>query len=249
MDASRDRILDAALRLLEEGGSPSMNAIAAAAGVSRATLYRRFPGSEALRAAIAEERDRADLLTVPPRARLLAAARQQLNAGGLDAMSIKSLAQQCRVGFSTVYDLFGDKDGLVVAMVSVLPVSVLLEAAPRRQAPLQDWLVWVCAAIIQVVREDSGLYRQLLGPGPSLGAARRTALSRIAPARAAIRDGLAAAVRERALVGTPEVLEVRLLGMAAAAAWSGMEPERVAQGFIAAHAPSAGDNVVSGGAL
>ncbi len=43
-----ERILDAARRLLEQSPAASLSDIAAAAGVSRATLYRRFPSRERL---------------------------------------------------------------------------------------------------------------------------------------------------------------------------------------------------------
>ena len=52
--ASRERILDAALAMVGEGGltSMSMDGLATRSGVSRATLYRLFPGKPAIFAAL-----------------------------------------------------------------------------------------------------------------------------------------------------------------------------------------------------
>lgn len=133
-------------------------------------------------------------------------------------------------------------------MVASMPL-LGWSAAPREQAPLQAWLARLCAAIIEILQEDEGLYRKLRSPGASSAAARHAALERVAPARRALLEGLAAAVRAGALEGLPATLGGQLLGMAMAAAWSGMEPEQAARGSISAHTPSAGDNVVSAGAL
>ena len=53
-DRVAEAILDAAADLLAEGGEPpSMSDVAAAAGISRATLYRYFPTREQLLQALA----------------------------------------------------------------------------------------------------------------------------------------------------------------------------------------------------
>ena len=54
--SARERILEAGLRLIGEGGLAdlSMDQLAEAAGVSRATLYRLFPGKSALFAGVIE---------------------------------------------------------------------------------------------------------------------------------------------------------------------------------------------------
>lgn len=51
---SRERILDAAQRLLEQSPSATLADIAAAAGISRSTLYRHFPDRGQMTAALAE---------------------------------------------------------------------------------------------------------------------------------------------------------------------------------------------------
>ena len=47
-DRTRKDLLSAAARLLKEGANPSMEDLAAAAMVSRATAYRYFPNLDAL---------------------------------------------------------------------------------------------------------------------------------------------------------------------------------------------------------
>jgi AcrR family transcriptional regulator len=49
---NRERILDAAERILERSPSATLTDIAAAAGVARSTLHRRFPNRDALLAAL-----------------------------------------------------------------------------------------------------------------------------------------------------------------------------------------------------
>lgn len=53
-ERSIEAVLDAAERLLAEGTDASTSAVAAAAGVSRVTLYAHFPTREALLEAVAE---------------------------------------------------------------------------------------------------------------------------------------------------------------------------------------------------
>jgi AcrR family transcriptional regulator len=54
-DRTAAAILDAAARVLSEHGSSNMADVAAAAGVSRATLYRYYPHREALLDALAAQ--------------------------------------------------------------------------------------------------------------------------------------------------------------------------------------------------
>ena len=51
---NRERILEAAKRMLERSPSATLADIAAAAGVARSTLHRRFPNRDALLAALQE---------------------------------------------------------------------------------------------------------------------------------------------------------------------------------------------------
>lgn len=51
-DAVRDRLLDAALTIIEGGGEPTMRSVAKAGGVSERTIYRYFESHDALTAAL-----------------------------------------------------------------------------------------------------------------------------------------------------------------------------------------------------
>jgi serine phosphatase RsbU (regulator of sigma subunit) len=58
---NRERILDAAERMLERSPSATLADIAAAAGVARSTLHRRFSNRDALLAALQDRPDESDL--------------------------------------------------------------------------------------------------------------------------------------------------------------------------------------------
>lgn len=49
--------------------------------------------------------------------RILDAARWLVELGGIEALSMRRLAQEADVSVRTIYNLFGDKDGLVEALV------------------------------------------------------------------------------------------------------------------------------------
>jgi AcrR family transcriptional regulator len=60
-DAARNRarVLEAAARLFEGGGPVTMERVAAAAGVGKATLYRRYPDVASIALALLDEHERA----------------------------------------------------------------------------------------------------------------------------------------------------------------------------------------------
>lgn len=49
--------------------------------------------------------------------RILDAARRLVDLGGIEGLSMRRLAQEADVSVRTIYNLFGDKDGLVEALV------------------------------------------------------------------------------------------------------------------------------------
>jgi len=225
MSEIRERIIDAAMRLLETDPAPAMSAVAQAAGVSRATLYRRFPGSDALWEAVRVERAaRAALPIGSPRERILRVARRCFSAQGLAGTPVQQLAAQAHVALATLYTRFGDKAGVLTALVDEIPLDGLRAAAAR--APGEAAAVYVprlVAALMAAVSADAGLVRLLLSPEPDLAAAQARARARTAP----IVDAVDAALGKEAAR--------QLIGLAVSAALWGGTPEAVSEGFLAGH--------------
>jgi AcrR family transcriptional regulator len=86
-DPATERILAAARPALTTDPTLSMAALAAAAGVSRATLHRHFRTRADLLAAVGVEPDPGT------RARVLAAAAQLISRDGLEALSMDDVAE------------------------------------------------------------------------------------------------------------------------------------------------------------
>ncbi|MGH8930602.1 MAG: TetR/AcrR family transcriptional regulator [Egibacteraceae bacterium] len=103
---SRDAVLAAARRACASGSRPTMDELAAAAGVSRATLFRVFGSREAVFEAIGVE------LPPPRRDQILAAAAELLAEQGLARLSMDELADHAGASRATLYRLFPGKPAL-----------------------------------------------------------------------------------------------------------------------------------------
>jgi AcrR family transcriptional regulator len=106
-----DRILDAARPLLAEEPAASLDRIAAAAGVSRATLYRHFASRARLLDALDLEPD------PDARARILQAAIELLDHESLRSLTMDEIAEQAGVSRATAYRLFPGKSALFAALL------------------------------------------------------------------------------------------------------------------------------------
>ena len=154
--ARRDRILHEARLMLAEGGRPAVEAIAAAAGISKAAFYREFPSRTALL-------DELNLEPEPaPRDRILRAALELVGAGGLAALSMDDLATRADVSRATLYRLFPGKAALLVGIVRAFSP---MEPIRDKVAAMQDEPPEV--VMPEIARTA---YRVIAGPdAPGLG--------------------------------------------------------------------------------
>ncbi|MFN8556731.1 MAG: helix-turn-helix domain-containing protein [Dehalococcoidia bacterium] len=119
--ARRARAVAIARALLAEGKTPTAEAIATAAGISRATYYRVVGGSHQ---ALLRE---AGYISEPPaRERVLTAATALLTEVGLSGLHMDAVAEHAGVSRPTLYRLFPGK-------------ADLLAAVTHRHAPFRGW--------------------------------------------------------------------------------------------------------------
>lgn len=142
--------------MLSGGARPSVEAIAGAAGVSKAAFYREFSSRNEL----------LDELRLDPepdaRDRLLRAAVELIGAGGLSSLVMDEVATRAGVSRATLYRLFPGKPALFVGVVRAFSP---LEAVAQAVAEMQDQPPEV--VMPHLART---VYRIVAGPeGPGLG--------------------------------------------------------------------------------
>jgi len=136
----------------------SMDELAAAAGVSRATLYRLFGSQQHLLAALGIE--------PPPtvRGRILETALELVGRRGLAELSMDELAAAAGVSRASLYRLFAGKEALFAALVRSFspfePIAAVLEAMGDR--PAAEVIPAVAQAMAAAMDGHMGLLLQLL---------------------------------------------------------------------------------------
>jgi AcrR family transcriptional regulator len=164
-------VLDAAARLLAAGGSGlTMRHLAAATGISRATLYRRYGGRAALihrlvraRRIPAETAHEPDMHT-----RILAAARTVFAQSGFAAATVEQIAQAAEVGPATVYRHFTSKEGLIAAFLKAnSPRRLLAALALTPSGELEDDLAAFATVVLTFLDENRDVIRLALLEGPA----------------------------------------------------------------------------------
>lgn len=162
------RILQAAQRLLRsQGPGFTMAQLAEAAGVSRATLYRRVPSREALAQRLrAQGIEPGAELGDPSRERILDATAALMNELGL-RFTLEQVAERAGVGLATVYRSFGDRDGLLRGfMAERSPRERLAAQLEDLEAPLEATLRSFVGGLLRFAVNHPGLARiGLLGEG------------------------------------------------------------------------------------
>jgi len=165
---TRERILDAAERLA--GRSPeafTMDRVADEASVSRATVYRHFGDVSALRNALQEERPESDAVErTDPRMRILDAALAEFVRSGVHGASIQAIAEGAGVSPMTVYNRFGDKEGLVAAIIRERgPGSLPVATESEEESPERALRTFV-GGMLRLAEEQRDMFGLVIAPDP-----------------------------------------------------------------------------------
>lgn len=154
------RIFAAARRLARDNASFTMHELARAAGMSRATLYRRVRGREQLARRLA-----AGGVEAPPttRERALAAGRALVVERGIAGLTVEAIAARAGVAATTVYREFGDRNALLRAVFrSVVPLDTLRPLLADLTRPPATVLREFAAAMLAHLRAQPTLLRVLV---------------------------------------------------------------------------------------
>ncbi|MCB9742631.1 MAG: TetR family transcriptional regulator [Alphaproteobacteria bacterium] len=148
----------AAALIAKRGHDFTMDELALAAGVSRATLYRQVGSREALLAAL--EAQGVVLPPSPPGVwdQALDAARTLARQGGLEALTMEGVAAEAGLGVATLYRRFGDRAGLLSALMERAGARAKARAmALDEDAEPQEALTGLVAGALAVLWEDGWL--------------------------------------------------------------------------------------------
>ncbi len=155
-----------ATRRLGRRGVPTVDQVARAAGVSRATVYRLFRSRDELlaRAGLRPDPDAAD--------RSLRAAAALIEERGLHGFTFDDVAERARVSRATVYRLFPGRPALLKALLlGYSPLQPVVETFERlRDRPPDEVMPAVARAAVAVVDRNRGLLLSVLSDGARLDA-------------------------------------------------------------------------------
>ncbi|HUY74312.1 MAG TPA: TetR/AcrR family transcriptional regulator [Candidatus Dormibacteraeota bacterium] len=180
---TRDRILTRAGGLLSQGGKPTVEQFAHAAGISKSSFYRAFRSRDALLAALEVSPEPA------ARERILDAALAMVGVHGLAALSMDELADRAQVSRATLYRLFPGKSALFTSLIYAYsplePVTQVL--ASMSEEPPEIVMPEIARTVYRTIYGGSesrvGLLRTLLfevsGLGPDTEDAAREVISRL----------------------------------------------------------------------
>jgi AcrR family transcriptional regulator len=150
--SSRDAVLTRARRALEDGRSPTMVELAAAAGVSMRQLYRLFGSRDNLLRALDHD------LAPGARERVLHAAFELLGHSGLADLSMDDLANRADVSRATLYRLFASgKPALFRELIKAYspwePIARVLDGSEN--SPPEDLMPRVAQALADALADRS----------------------------------------------------------------------------------------------
>src|SRR5215472_127423 len=155
---SREAVLAAARATLERDRGASLQDVAGAAGVSRATVYRLFGSREGLLQALELEPD------PDTRERVLAAALELVGRDGLGRLSMDEVAAAAGVSRASLYRLFPGKAALFrELLVAYSPVEAIVETIERlRDRPPEEVVPEVARTAARTLAGRAGIVRTLV---------------------------------------------------------------------------------------
>ena len=122
------------------------------------------------------------------RQRIIEAARKLIATGGMSALSMRKLGAEAGLSVTTLYNLFGNSDGILSALIddTIDQVDEALEAKAQREDPLDQCHAAIIVSV-QCMIEDAAVYR-------TLGIARYERLARAGADERRVSDRAAAIV-------------------------------------------------------
>ena len=155
---SRDAVLAAARAALERDRGASLQDVAGAAGVSRATVYRLFGSREGLLQALELEPDPG------ARERVLASAVELVGRDGLARLSMDEVAGAAGVSRASLYRLFPGKAALFrELLVAYSPVEAIVAGLDRmRGRPPEEVVPELARTAARTLAGRAGIVRTLV---------------------------------------------------------------------------------------
>jgi AcrR family transcriptional regulator len=157
-EKSREEIVAAVRGACADGRQPTMEAVAAAAGVAVRTLYRLFGSRQALL------REAGCAPQPNTKQRILDAALDQVGHHGLAELSMDELAATAGVSRATLYRLFPGKSALFGELIRAFspwePVADVLDAMPEGRP--DEVMPAVAQAIAQAMNGRVGLLLRIV---------------------------------------------------------------------------------------
>jgi AcrR family transcriptional regulator len=155
---SHEAVLAAARSVLERDRAASLQDVAGAAGVSRATVYRLFGSREGLLQALDMEPDPV------ARQRVLAAALELVGRDGLARLSMDELAAAAGLSRASLYRLFPGKAALFrELLVAFSPMEAIVETVERLDdRPPEEVVPAIVRAAVGTLAGRVGIVRTLV---------------------------------------------------------------------------------------
>lgn len=144
----------------------SLDAVARRAGISRATLFRKIGGRQALEQAVLAAGTDPGRRTLPVRERALAAAHDLIVQDGVGALTLEAVARRIDCATTSIHTQFAGRAGLLSAVferyVPLPRVVKQLKSKTWPPASLEAGVRTVYTIVYDTLQEDAGLLAALL---------------------------------------------------------------------------------------